>query len=126
MMIKKGNEMTEMTKEQLMEEYLNGPTTKFAVYQVPEETPMNLIRDISFFTPKEVEAVSEYHELVGYCDAVDLEQVFFYGNMEHEKFTVVGPMRSVSVGDIIHNLETDETFVVARMGFEKISMKEAA
>ena len=112
-----------MTKEQ-MREYLDGPTIKFAVYQVPEETPMNLIRDISFFTPQEVEAVSEYHELVGYCDAVDLEQVFFYGNMEHEKFTVVGPMRSVSVGDIIHNLHTDETFVVARFGFEKINMKE--
>jgi hypothetical protein len=123
MMIKKGNEMT---KEQLMEEYLNGPTTKFAVYQVPEETPMNLIRDISFLTPKEVEAVSEYHELVGFVEAVDLEQVFFYGNMEHEKFTMVGPMRSVSVGDIIHNLKTDETFVVARFGFEKINMKEAA
>jgi hypothetical protein len=35
-------------------------------------------------------------------------------------------MHSVSVGDIVHNLDTDETFVVARFGFEKITMKEVA
>jgi hypothetical protein len=39
---------------------------------------------------------------------------------------VVGEMHSLSVGDIVHNLDTDETFVVANFGFEKINMKECA
>lgn len=107
MMIKKGNEMT-----------------KFAVYQVPFEN--DLIRDVGFMSAEAIELVSDQYELVGYVDAVDLEQVFFYGNMQREKFTVVGDMVSVSTGNIIHNLDTDETFVVENYGFKKINMKEVA
>lgn len=97
---------------------------KYAVYQVPFEN--DLIRDVGFMSAKEIEAVSDQYEAVGFVDAKDLEDVFYIGNMQREKFTVVGEMVSVSVGNIIHNLDTDETFVVARFGFEKINMKEVA
>jgi hypothetical protein len=105
--------------------------TTYAIYQIPEDTPMNLIRDISFFTPAEVEAVSDQHEFVGTIEAKNLNQVFRIGNFECtgdelDQVKSLPTMRSVSVGDIIHNLETDETHVVARFGFEKITMKEAA
>ena len=113
----------QMTKEQ-MREYLDGPTKTYAVYQVPFEN--DLIRDKSFMSPEQIEEVSDQYELVGTVEAVDLDQVFFYGNMQREKFTVVGEMVSVSVGDIIHNLTTDETFVVEMMGFKKIYMKVGA
>jgi hypothetical protein len=98
----------------------------YAIYQIPEVTPMNLIRDISFFTPAEVEAVSDFHELVGTVEAKSLNEVFEYGNLHHWMIKQVVPMRSISVGDIIHNLATDETHVVDKLGFVKINMKEAA
>lgn len=112
-----------MTKEQ-MRAYLDGPTSKYAVYQVPFEN--DLIRDIRFMSPEEIEAVSDQYELVGTVDAVDCEQVFFFGNMQRSKFTLHGEMVSVSVGDIIHNLDTDETHVVEMYGFKQINMKEFA
>lgn len=97
--------------------------TKFALYQVPFEN--DLIRDIRFMNPIEIEAVSDQYELVATVEANSLEGVFHFGNMKREMFNVVGDMVSVSVGDIIHNLETDETHVVDRIGFVKINMKEA-
>ena len=112
-----------MNKEQ-MKAHLKGPTKTYAVYQVPFEN--DLIRDKSFMSPEQIEEVSDQYELVGTVEAVDLDQVFFYGNMQREKFNVVGEMVSVSVGDIIHNLTTDETFVVEMMGFKKIYMKVGA
>jgi hypothetical protein len=98
----------------------------YAIYQVPEVTPMNLIRDISFFTPFEVEAVSHLHELVGTVEAKSLNEVFDLGNLHHWMIKQLVPMRSISVGDIIHNLATDETHMVDKYGFVKIDMKEAA
>jgi hypothetical protein len=96
--------------------------TKFALYQVPFEN--DLIRDIRFMNPIEIEAVSDQYELVATVEANSLEGVFHFGNMNRELFNVVGDMVSVSVGDIIHNLDTDETHVVDRIGFVKINMKE--
>ena len=96
--------------------------TKFALYQIPFEN--DLIRDIRFMNPIEIEAVSDQYELVATVDAKDLDEVFQLGNMQREQFDVVGDMVSVSVGDIIHNLTTDETHVVDRFGFIKIDMKE--
>jgi hypothetical protein len=98
----------------------------YAIYQIPENAPMNLIRDIGFFTPFEVEAVSDYHELVGTVEAKSLNEVFEYGNLHHWMIKQVVAMRSISVGDIIHNLATDETHMVDKFGFVKIDMKEAA
>lgn len=111
-----------MTKEQ-MREYLDGPTKTYAVYQVPFEN--DLIRDIRFMNAEQVQEVSDQHVLVGTVEAVDLEQVFFYGNMQRSRFNVVGEMVSVSTGDIIHDLRSDKTFVVEHHGFKQINMKEA-
>ena len=101
--------------------------TKFAVYQLPFENPK--IRDLSFLKPTEVEAISDQFELVAQVDARSLDQVFRIGNFVSKEdetlIQVLGEMHSISVGDIIHNLETDETHVVARYGFDKINMKEA-
>ena len=101
--------------------------TKFAVYQLPFENPK--IRDLSFLKPTEVEAISDEFELVAQVDARSLDQVFRIGNFVSKEdetlIQVLGDMHSISVGDIIHNLETDETHVVARYGFDKINMKES-
>ena len=96
---------------------------KYALYQVPFEN--DLIRDIRFMNPLEIEAVSDQFALVATVEADSLDQVFHYGNMQRSKFNVVGEMVSVSVGDIIENLETGETHVVDNIGFVKINMKEA-
>ena len=98
--------------------------TTYALYQVPFEN--DLIRDIRFMNPIEIEAVSDQYELVATVEANSLEGVFHFGNMQRSKFNVVGEMVSVSVGDIIHNLDTDETHVVDNIGFVKINMKEVA
>ncbi len=97
---------------------------QYAVYQVPFEN--DLIRDIRFMTALDIQAVSDQYELVATVEAEDLDEVFFFGNMKRSKFDVVGEMVSVSVGDIIHNLTTDETFVVGTCGFHEINMKECA
>ena len=96
---------------------------RFALYQVPFEN--DLIRDIRFMKPSEIEAVSDQYEVVATVEAKDLDEVFFFGNMKREKFNVVGEMVSVSVGDIIHDLDTDCTHVVENYGFARIMMKEA-
>jgi hypothetical protein len=96
----------------------------YALYQVPFEN--DLIRDIRFMNPRQIEEVSDQFELVATVEADSLDQVFHYGNMQRSKFNVVGEMVSVSVGDIIHNLTTDETFVVDNIGFVKIYMKVGA
>ena len=103
---------------------------RYAVYQLPFDNAMS--RDLSFMNPAEVEAISDEFELVARVDARSLDEVFRIGNFVVESDAPLidvlpgTEMHSISVGDIIHNLETDETFVVARMGFEKINMKEAA
>jgi hypothetical protein len=112
-----------MNKEQ-MREYLDGPTKLYAVYQVPFEN--DLIRDVGFMSAEQIQEVSDQYELVGTVQAVDLEQVFFYGNIQREKFTVLGEMVSVSTGNIIEDVASGETFVVEMMGFKQITMKEAA
>ncbi len=98
--------------------------TTYALYQIPFEN--DLIREISFMNPLEIEEVSDEYELVATVKAEDLDEVFFFGNMQRARFDVVGEMVSVSVGDIIHNLETDETHVVDNIGFVKITMREVA
>lgn len=96
--------------------------TQYALYQVPFEN--DLIRDIRFMNPIEIEKVSDQYECVATVEANSLGGVFHFGNNKRSMFKVVGEMVSVSVGDIIHNLETDETHVVDNIGFVKINMKE--
>lgn len=97
---------------------------KFAIYQLPETSAS--IRDLYFLKPHEIEAISDEYELVGYTEAADLNGVFFNGNVDRKAVTVLGDMHSVSVGDIIHDLDTDCTHVVERYGFARIMMKECA
>jgi hypothetical protein len=100
---------------------------RFAVYQLPEDHAK--IRDLSFMNPLEVEEISGDYELVARVDARSLDEVFRIGNFVVESdstlIDVLGEMHSISVGDIIHNLDTDETHVVDRIGFVKINMKES-
>ena len=98
---------------------------RFAVYQLSDENPK--IRDMYFMSTEEIEAISDEYDLVGMIDANELEQAFTVGNIWAEaRITKVGDMRSVSVGDILENLVTGKTYVVANIGFNEISMKEAA
>jgi len=102
----------------------------YTVYQLPFEDPRS--RDLSFMNPLEIEAISDEYELVAQIDAHTLDEVFRIGNFVVDEDVTLRHvvadegMRSISVGDIIHNLETDVTHVVDRIGFVKITMKEAA
>lgn len=96
---------------------------KFAIYQLSDENPK--IRDMYFMSADEVEAISDEYDLVGLVSAQSFDHVFTIGNMQRSKVEVVGEMRSVSVGDILVNLTTGETVIVANIGFKQITMKEA-
>jgi len=100
--------------------------TKYAVYQLPFENENS--RELSFMEASQIEAISDQYEIVAYFDAQSLDHVFMISNsgMQESLIDRVQPMHSVSVGDIIHNMDTDETFVVANYGFDKINMKECA
>ncbi len=102
--------------------------TKYAIYQLPFENKNS--RDLYFMKPNEIESISDEFEMVARVDARSMDEVFRIANFVCESdaslIEVVGEMHSLSVGDIVHNLDTDETFVVANFGFEKINMKEAA
>lgn len=99
--------------------------TRFAVYQLPFEN--DNAREMYFMTPEQIEEISDQYELVAIFDARDLEHVFLISNsgLYESLIERVQDMHSVSVGDIIHNLDTDETHVVADVGFRKINMKES-
>lgn len=101
--------------------------SRYAVYQLPELHAK--IRDLSFMSPAEVEEISDEYEFVAHLDARSLSEAFRIGNFVVESdstlIEVVGDMHSISVGDIIHNLVTDETHVVDKFGFVKIDMKES-
>jgi hypothetical protein len=104
--------------------------TKYAVYQLPFEHKN--ARDLTFMAALEIEEISDQFELVAHIDASSFDDVFRISNCcgEDPKLETLidraEPMHSVSVGDILHDLETDETVVVANYGFAKIYMKEAA
>jgi Na+/H+ antiporter NhaB len=97
---------------------------RYAVYQLDSDD--DRMRDMYFMSSAEIEAISDDYVLVATIDANDLEQAFTIGNIWAEKkINVVAPMRSVSVGDIIEDLVTGKTFVVANIGFDEINMKES-
>jgi len=97
---------------------------RFAVFQLPEES--KFIRDLYFMGAKEIAEISDEYCMVALIDGETLDDVFTIGNMGPEsKIERVEPMHSVSVGDIIQDLVTGKTFVVAKYGFEEIDMKES-
>ncbi len=99
---------------------------QYAIYQLPEDHAN--IRDLYFLNALEIQEISDQFEVVARIDARSLDDAFRIGNFVCEedatKIEVVGDMRSISTGDIIHNLDTDETHVVDRFGYIKINMKE--
>ncbi len=96
---------------------------RYAIYQLSSENPK--FRDMFFMESNDVEAISDEYDLVGMVNANSFDQVFNIGNLQHELVEKVGPMRSVSCGDILVDVNTGETVVVARIGFDPIVMKEA-
>ena len=98
---------------------------QFAVYQLSDDD--SRIRDMYFMDKDEIASISADYDMVATIRAEDLEQAFTIGNIwKEDQISMVGDMRSISVGDIIHDLESDKQYVVARFGFEQIEMKEAA
>lgn len=97
---------------------------RFAIYQLSDENPK--IRDMYFMDGGEIEAISDEYDLVGLVSARTFDEVFTFGNVQRSRIEIVGEMRSVSVGDILVNVTTGESVVVARFGFDPINMKEAA
>lgn len=104
--------------------------TRFAIYQLPFENENS--RELSFMEPSQIEQISDQYEFVAIIEARNLNHVFEISNCCGEDPRLetlierVQEMHSVSVGDIIHNLETDETWVVGNYGFDLINMKECA
>lgn len=103
--------------------------TRYAIYQLPFENENS--RDLSFMEASQIEEISDQYEFVAIIEARDLNHVFAISNCcsEDPKLETlierVQEMHSISVGDIIHNLETDETWVVSNYGFDLINMKES-
>jgi len=101
---------------------------QYAIFQIPFEN--DNIRNMFFMSAEEIQEISDQYEFVAAIKADNLDDVFRIGNFVYEDDAqyraVIGQMRSISVGDIIQNVVTNETFVVAKYGFEKIDgMKEA-
>jgi hypothetical protein len=101
---------------------------QYAIFQIPFEN--DNIRNMYFMSAEEIQEISDQYEFVAAIKADNLDDVFRIGNFVYEDDAqyraVIGQMRSISVGDIIQNVVTNETFVVANYGFEKIDgMKEA-
>lgn len=101
---------------------------EFSVYQLPFENPK--MRDMYFMKSAEIQAISDEYEFVAAVKAKTLDDVFRIGNFvdpkDRNSIAVIGQMRSISVGDIIVDVYTDEAWVVAQYGFEPITMKKAA
>ena len=99
----------------------------YAIYQLPSDHAS--YRDLSFMDFLEIQAISDEFEVVAHITACSMDEVYLIGNFVCEedatKIEVVSDMRSISIGDIVHNLDTDETFVCAAHGWDMIMMKEA-
>ncbi len=99
----------------------------YLVYQLPFENENS--RDLYFMNEIQIEEISDQFELVARVDARSMDEVFRIANFVCEEdaslIEVVGKMHSLSVGDIVCNLDTDESFVCASFGWKKINMKES-
>lgn len=99
---------------------------KYAIFQLSDENPK--IRDLSFMEASEVAEISDEFDLVARIDGRSYDEVFRIGNFvvpaDSTKRFVLGEMRSISVGDIIYNIDADEYVVVSKYGFTTIEMRE--
>ena len=86
-------------------------------------------RDVKFSgSEKYVPSMSEYFEIAATLEAKDLDDVFKIGNVGPTELVVrhIDRMHSVSIGDIIENVETGECFMVDPEGFTEIEFLEVA
>ena len=103
---------------------------RYAIYQLPFKNEN--IRDLSFMSPIEIERISDQFEMVAIIEAKDLNHVFYISNCcgeDPELETLIDriqPMHSLSVGDIVFDVERGEFWVVGFHGFDLINMKECA
>jgi len=101
---------------------------KYLIFQLDFENPKR--RDLTFMTSQEIADISDEFDLVAVLSASKLDDVFYMTNIggtELEKnIERVGEMTSVSVGDIVVDLTTEQAYVCASVGWEAIEMKEAA
>ena len=59
----------------------------------------------------------KYYKDVALIDAKNLEDVFTIGNVEHDKVKKFNTFYSLSVGDIVEDVNNGNQFVVASLGF---------
>jgi hypothetical protein len=102
---------------------------KFAIFQLPSEH--DKMRDLYFMEPSEIESLSDEFEFVAQIDARSIDECFRIGNFvcaadEPLRQVVAEGMRSISTGDIVQDLDTNETFLCVSHGWVKINMKECA
>ena len=87
------------------------------------DTEIRIGGDVQFFGSEKFEkAMFAYYAPVGKLQADDLDDVYFIGNMRHSEIEILGRMHSVSVGDIIENVENQEFFMVESEGFSKMEV----
>lgn len=109
-MIDKGNQMS-----------------KYTVHQLPFEH--SLKRDMGFLETFQYEELSDEYVLVGVITADTLDEAFRIGNFvcsdDQDFIEICGEMHSISTGDILCDLETEQCYVCMAHGWDKIEMKEA-
>ena len=97
----------------------------------PESVPAYKIqRDFSFgpdFHGKETHELAaealdkNYYTKVATFDCDDVREVFQIGNIgPEERITRHARMHSVSIGDVLVDLDTDKTWVVGRYGYDEV------
>tara|TARA_E500000318_G_scaffold88423_1_gene85654 strand:- start:585 stop:977 length:393 start_codon:yes stop_codon:yes gene_type:complete len=59
----------------------------------------------------------KYYKDVALIDAKNLEHAFHIGNVEHDKVKKFNTFYSLSVGDIVEDVNNGNQFVVASLGF---------
>ncbi len=102
--------------------------TQYLIFQLDFENPKH--RDLTFMSSQEIADISDEYDLVAVLSASKLDDVFYMTNIggtELEKnIERVGEMSSVSVGDIVVDLTTEQAYVCALYGWDEIEMKVAA
>ena len=100
--------------------------TRYCVLQIQEDDVLRNTEIMFRPTRELVESLSMEYATVAAIDARSLDEVYLIGNcgMYETKIERFQEMRSISVGDVIHNLETDEMFYVDRVGFMPCELKE--
>jgi hypothetical protein len=93
----------------------------YEVYQMPSDHPR--YRDLFFMDASEVEGLTDAYDKVCLVDARSLEDVFCICNgqgVESGFETLIhryAPMRSLSVGDIVRDTESNTTYLCAPIGW---------